>query len=166
MLDQTTMSTQQPNPSARGKDRWVKRIFLLATVAAVVAVYLLQRSGPGMPDWPGDLPAVLVRAKAESRPVLVFFHSSPPSATAQRLATTTILKNAAAIRKGRFLTARVAVSGLGSDLARQYRLTELPTLILLDPSGKETNRRTGFVGEVPFRNGFLDNKDVQAPPAR
>ena len=81
MPGQTTMSTQQPNPSARGKDRWVKRIFLLATVAAVVAVYLLQRSGPGMPDWPGDLPAVLVRAKAESRPVLVFFHSSPPSAT-------------------------------------------------------------------------------------
>jgi len=159
-------SPEQTNPPAPRKDRWVKRLFLLATVAAVVAVYLLQRSGPGMPDWPGDLPAVLVRAKAENRPVLVFFHSSPPSATAQRLASTTIVMNAAAIQKGRFLTARVAVPGLGSDIARQYRLTELPTLILLDRSGKETNRRTGFVGEVPFRSGFLDNKDVQAPPAR
>jgi hypothetical protein len=141
----------------------VRRAFLAAAVIAVAAVYLLQR-GAGMPNWPGDLDKVLAQAQAEKRPVLVFFHRQPPGDTSRRLAGATITKNAAAIQKGRFLTVRVPVAGLDSEWARKYRVKDLPTLVLLDPAGKETNRRTGFVGEAPFRQGFLDGSEIQPPP--
>ena len=54
--------------------------------------------------------------------------------------------------------------GLSGDLAKRYKLTKLPTMVILDANGKELNRREGFIGEVEFRRGFLDLTKIEAPP--
>ena len=57
-----------------------------------------------------------------------------------------------------------AVTGVGSELADKYHIVRLPTILLLDTDGKELNRRTGFVGELDVRNGFLNLAVVEKPP--
>jgi len=37
-------------------------------------------------------------------------------------------------------------------------------MMVLDANGNELNRREGFIGEVPFRHGFLDLAQIEAPP--
>jgi hypothetical protein len=48
-----------------------------------------------------------------------------------------------------------------SETTAKYRITKLPTLLLLSPSGQELNRHDGpgHVGEVPFRQEFLNVLD-------
>ena len=68
-----------------------------------------------------------------------------------------------AIQDGKFARVKVTVNSLNSDVARQYKLTHLPTMMILAPDGKELNRREGVVGEVPFVHGFLDLTEIEAP---
>ena len=140
-----------------------KLIFIGAIAVVALVVYMTQRSGSELPNWPGNLQAALEKAKQEHRKVLVFFAANPPSTTARRMAKMTLPKNAAAIRKGRFITVLVRTESPRSDLARRYKLKRLPTFLLLDAAGVELNRRVGFVGEVPFRKGFLDCSEVRVP---
>ena len=53
--------------------------------------------------------------------------------------------------------------GLTDPTATTYRLRRLPTLMVLDAGGREKNRREGPVGEVDFRDGFLDLRAVRRP---
>jgi len=154
-------------PSGRGrtKDRRVKMGFLAAVIVAGAVVYLHQRAGPALPDWGTDLPAALQQAQTENRPVLVFFLTSPPSTTARDMADKTLQRpqNRQAIEKGKFIRVKVTVGSMDSDVARKYALKALPTMMVLGPQGKELNRREGFIGELDFRNGFLDLSEVRAP---
>jgi len=113
-----------------------------------------------LPDWPGDLSAALTKAKQEDRKVLVFFANNPPSTNARRMSTMTLSKNSKHIERGKFITVLIQ-TGKADDPAKQYSISDFPTFLLLDAQGKELNRRVGFVGEVAFRNGFLDCSEVQ-----
>lgn len=148
--------------SAEAKRRKGKLIFLSIIAVAVILVYISQRSGSELPDWPGDLPAALARAKQEDRKVLVFFASDPPSGIARIMSTTTLEKNAKFIERGKFITVLVQLKK-SDELAKRYKISKLPTFLLLDSDGKEMNRRTGRVGEVPFNLGFLDCSEVPEP---
>ncbi len=150
----------QPVDTKRRKDRG-KLIFLAVIVVAVVLVYMSQQSGAELPNWPGDLSKALAKAKREDKKVLVFFAGSPPSTIARQMSTTTLSKNNAHIRD-KFIAVLVQTK-LSDDLAKRYNVSILPTFLLLDAQGKELNRRVGFVGEVAFRNGFLDCSEVPKP---
>jgi len=96
--------------------------------------------------------------------VLAFFMSEPPSATARWLADNTLRMNRKAIAESRVVPVKVVLeTSLDSETARRYEIRELPTLMVLSPSGKELNRRTGRVGEVEFRQGFLDLAVIKGP---
>ena len=166
-MSDTNDASQTPQEPAGG-DRRVKIVFGVVLLIAVVLVYYVQRKPPPdlTKDWPEGLAAALDRAKQEKRPVLVFFTGQSLSQTARRLLETTLRQraNRTAIREGRFIRVRVGLtSSLTSDLVKKYKIKKLPTMLLLAPDGAERNRRVGFIGEVPFRNGFLDCKVVEKP---
>lgn len=165
-------SSQDASAKAQAGDRRVKLIFLAVAVAAALVVYLvLQRDPPLLRDWPGNLDEALRQAAKENRRVLAFFVSSPLSEDAKWIASTTLKKghNRRAIADGKFVRVKVRLkTSLDSKTARAYRIRRLPTMLILSPDGTELNRREGRIGEVPFREGFLDGTDVFRPagPAR
>ena len=161
--------SQQPGQStpAGRSDRRVMIGFLLAALLAAGLVYWLFQTGETLlKSWPVKLDDALAGAKQTDRRVLALFMSDPPSATTIRLAQTTLAKkhNKQAIRDGKFFRVKVVTDSLSSDLAKRYKLTILPTMIVLDANGKELNRREGFIGEVDFRHGLLDLTKIDAPP--
>ena len=96
----------------------------------------------------------------------MFFMNSAPGAMARRLAQNIIPKkaNSQAIEDGGFLKVKVKLKGgIRADLAKQYHVTELPTMIILNPYGVELNRCGGSIGEVPFRDGFLNLTKINKP---
>lgn len=146
----------------------MKYIFLGIVLIAAAAIYLRQRSGPPAleENWPRTLDAALAQAEQTDRRVLVFFTSEPPSETTRRLVDTTLARpeNRRAIQEGNFIRARAILDvSLDSPAAKKYRIRRLPTMMVLSPEGKELNRREGFIGEVPFRSGFLDLEEIQEP---
>ena len=67
-----------PTPPAKARGRRSRLVFIGVILAAVIVVYLIQVKPPSrLKGWGTDLPAILQQAKAEGRPVLVLFHSSP-----------------------------------------------------------------------------------------
>ena len=150
-----------PAETKRRKDRG-KLVFLAVVTVAVAVVYLFQQSGAELPDWPNDLSEALTKAKREDRKVLVFFVANPPSTNARRMSTKTLKMNRKHIKEGKFITVLIQVKRT-EEPAKRYNIQEFPTFLLLDAQGKELNRRIGFVGEMAFRQGFLDCSEVQAP---
>jgi hypothetical protein len=147
-------------------DRWVKIGFLVVAVVGAALTYgLFQTKESFLPKWLTNLSAALADAKQTDRRVLVIFIGNPPNTEAVWMANNTLAKpqNQRAIQEGRFASVKVVVDSLDSDLARRYKLTRLPTMMILAPDGKELNRREGKVGEVDFSHGFLDLTEVQAP---
>lgn len=155
-------AVKQTVTSKRGRKHLI--LFVCIIIIAVAFVQYLQRRGPRLEGWTDRLDAALNQGRRENRPLLVFFMGSVPGATARRLAGGTLEKSAnrEAIADGRFIKVKVMLSS-ASELAGRYKITELPTMVLLSPEGNELNRRSGFIGEVPFRRGFLDCKDVRKP---
>ncbi len=154
---------QIADTGSKTANRRTKIAFLVVLAVAAALVYVLvQRNTPGF-NWPEDLDKALEQARARQRNVLVFFTSSPKSAIARRLIQTTLHKNAGAMAKERVIKVNVSLDTVNSDLAARYKISSLPTFVLLSPEGKELNRREGFVGETDFHKGFLDCSKVVKP---
>jgi len=150
---------QKQSGKRSGTDRWVKIGFIGVLVAVGLAVYMMQRRGPQLRGWGEDLPSALAQAQEEGRKVLLLAMSHPPSQIGRTLATTTIPKNGKAIKEQNLILVKITLSSsLRSATATQYRIKRLPTMLLLDPKGNELSRREGAIGEVEFRNNFLQPK--------
>jgi hypothetical protein len=162
-----TQSAKHRQSSQAGRsDRWVKIGFIVVAVVGAALTYgLFQTKESFLPKWLTNLSAALADAKQKNHRVLVFFIGNPPNTEAVWMANNTLAKpqNQRAIQEGRFASVKVVVDSLDSDLARRYKLTRLPTMMILAPDGKELNRREGVVGEVPFVHGFLDLTEIQGP---
>ena len=145
-------------------DRWVKIGFLVVAVVIATVIWKYLQTETFLKGWPEDLNTALADAKQTDRRVLVFFVGNPPNADAVWMAGNTLAKsqNQRAIQEGNFARVKVVVNSLDSDLARRYKLTRLPTMMILAPDGKELNRREGKVGEVDFPHGFLDLTEIEA----
>ena len=157
MSEQSESSVQQkPRPN---KDKLVKAGFLLLVVVLVVYIQYSQRKGPKLQGWREDLPSALQQAQREKKPVLVFFMSRPPGENDHFIANTTIANNSAALKQSGCILVRVAVSGLSSDIAKEYQLTSTPTLMLLDSAGKEISRRIDRVGETDLPKWINESLD-------
>ena len=155
-----------PKTPAKGKaDRWVKIGFLLATLAVIV-IYSMKTRNPTIPGWSTDLEQAAKQSREENRKLVIFFMSKPPGETDRRIQDGILNKsgNRKALQKGNYLAVTAQLSpSLDSNVAKRYQVTVLPTLLLLDGQGKELNRREKTIGEVDFRNGFLDCRNVHQP---
>ena len=147
-----------------GADHRAKVIFALVALAGCIVVYFLQRGGGELPAWPADLAAAQQQAQSQNQRVLVLFCESQPGQITRRLAKTTLRKpeNRQAIAEGHFLTVLVRLPSLSDETAKRYRISTLPTMLILSPTGREMNRREGMIGEVQFR-GFLDQTKIVRP---
>ena len=176
-MEQARQESQAAAPAAAEgprrpkRDRVIKLAFVVVTLAVVALLYWSQRRGLDLPGWGSDLPAALTQAATEHRSVVVLFASLPPGEPERWLKDSIFPKpeNEAALRDGRFIKVLQNVGSLSaSQTAARYKITELPTLLLLGPDGVEKNRRlcrTRRIGEVEFRTGFLDCSQVVPPPA-
>lgn len=130
---------------------------------------LIQQKDPSLltKNWLNDLDKALSQAKEENRPVLVFFVGETLKDTTRRMLKTTLSKslNQKAIADGKFIRVHVKLDfALKSEPTKQYKIQTLPTMVILDSNGKELNRRKGFIGEMDFRSGFFDCKQIHQPP--
>lgn len=149
-----------PKPAVSMK---VKVGFLVVVCAIIVAVTYKQWKGPEYDGALNSLDEALVKAKSENRPVVVFF-TSYPSGDVDAAISKTVGQpaNRDAIKKGNFILVKIATTtAMDSPDAKAYKITSLPTTLLLDSQGNERNRRVGMIGEVAFRNGFLDRSVVE-----
>ncbi len=160
-MDSTSTTDKKPDKS--GIDNRIKILFVLVAIAGIVGVQLLQRSGQVLPDWDEDLDSALSQARQEKRKVLVLFSDHPPGQITRWLASGTILKNGQAIQEGSFLPVLIRLGSLDDPLAQKYKIKSLPTMLVLSSRGRELNRRAGKIGEVPFRDGFLNLRKVVGP---
>ncbi|MCK5114458.1 MAG: thioredoxin family protein [Phycisphaerae bacterium] len=159
------MSEQDSNAAATDKKstKKVGLILLLVILAAAVGIYMYQQRSMSIDGWSEDLDAAMVQAKQEKRPVVVFFVSNTPGPIARHIKNKVITKpgNKKALQEGKFVKVLVSVdSGLKCEVARKYKLTDLPTLIAFGPLGNEYNRLEGAnaKNEVGFRNEVLKPK--------
>lgn len=150
-------SPAEASPGPAGHDKWVKLGFVVLLIAAAVAVYSMQTRELKIAGWGDDFTAALDQARADNRMVVALFVKKPPSATAREIRTRVGRSaNRKAIEQGNFIPVVVTTSA-DADLAKRYKVTTFPTLLVILPDGRERNRAEGNVGEVPFRQQFLEN---------
>ncbi len=159
-MNQQDAQEESP-PRKSNRERRVKIGFVVLLLVAVAGVIMIQRRGLEIEGWGKDLEAALQQGEAEDRPIVVFFVSSPPSNTAKTIQTHILRPaNQQSLKDGKFIPVIVELSSsLDSDVARRYQVRGLPTLMVLTPGGKERNRSEGNIGEVPFRQEFLENSN-------
>lgn len=163
-----TMTENAPDktstPSSPPPNRSKRTLLLVSVLVAIVAVWYIQRRGPELPDWGDDLNNALQAAQKDNRKVVLFLMSSPPGEIDRWLVKATLAQpgNKQALSNLNAIKVKLEISPQ-SDVAKKYHVTELPTMLLLSPDGKELNRRTGKIAELDFRNGFLDGSKVIKP---
>ncbi|NBB95194.1 MAG: hypothetical protein GVY16_05580 [Planctomycetes bacterium] len=154
---ETTSSDTGSKPKPKSKDRWVKIGFLVLIVVVAAVVYSLQQKPMTIEGWSEDLPATLTQATQQGRPVLVLFVRTPPSKIAEQTKTAILRpQNQKSMAERKLLKVLISTEP-DSDVAGRYNIENLPTLLLLSPTGIELNRHDGpgHIGEVPFRQEFL-----------
>ena len=160
MSEPTPSNKQSSGKAAPGRrhDRWVKLGFLVVALAIVGYLVIKQRSFPAPAGWGDNLAEALTTAKSENRHVVALFVAHPMGELAKTVITQVINKgdNRNAVRAGNFVP--VIVRGPDQQMRDDYKLTEFPTLMILDPNGREVKRREGSDTrpEVAFRSELLD----------
>jgi thioredoxin 1 len=146
----------------------VKRMPLLILTAITAAVTLVGtacgRSEPAQTavaetvtnhgtvtvEWEKDLPAAIERAQSEGKPVLVNFYADW-CVWCKRLESTTLRDaKVAALLSDRVVPVNLDVDGDGRELSNQYRVDGLPTVLVLDASGREIGRIPGYMPPTGF----------------
>ena len=101
-------------------------------------------------EWEKDLPAAIERAQSEGKPVLVNFYADW-CVWCKRLESTTLRDaKVAALLSDRVIPVNLDVDGDGRELSNQYRVDGLPTVLVLDASGREIGRIPGYMPPTGF----------------
>jgi len=108
--------------------------------------------------WEDDLPAALERARSEGKPVLVNFYADW-CIWCKRLESTTLRDaQVATMLRDKVVPLSLDVEGDGRQLSNEYRVDGLPTILMLDPDGREIGRIPGYTPPSGFLQrveGFL-----------
>lgn len=145
------MTSDSTKPKS-GMDKLVKWGFLAVAVVAAFVVWRLQLNPPILEGWGTDLPAAQAQGKAQSRPVLIFFHDSPMNEISRQVVKH-FTRPASMKAYDRYNYIRVAAAS--SKIAQDWGITVFPTLVVLDALGKEAGRHSGFIPEADFYDRFL-----------
>lgn len=98
--------------------------------------------------WLTDLDAALAKSKETGRPVMVDFFATwcPPCKMldAQTYSDPRVIE-----ASKNWIMVRIDLDK-NKALARQYQISSIPTIVLLQPDGKEVNRTAGFIPPGPM----------------
>ena len=101
-------------------------------------------------EWETDFPDAIKRAQSEGKPVLVNFYADW-CVWCKRLDSTTLRDaKVAALLSDRVIAVQLDVDGDGRELSNEYRVDGLPTVLILDPSGREIGRIPGYMPPTGF----------------
>ena len=100
--------------------------------------------------WEKDFSAAIERARSEGKPVLVNFYADW-CVWCKRLESTTLRDaKVATLLSDRVVPVNLNVEGDGRELSNQYRVDGLPTVLVLDASGREIGRIPGYMPPTGF----------------
>ena len=101
-------------------------------------------------EWEKDFPAAIERAQSEGKPVLVNFYADW-CVWCKRLESTTLRDTkVAALLSDRVVPVNLDVEGDGRELSNRYHVDGLPTVLVLDSSGREIGRIPGYMPPTGF----------------
>jgi len=101
-------------------------------------------------EWEKDFPSAIERAQTEGKPVLVNFYADW-CVWCKRLESTTLRDaKVAALLSNRVVPVNLNVDGDGRELSNRYRVDGLPTILVLDASGREIGRIPGYMPPTGF----------------
>jgi thiol:disulfide interchange protein len=143
----------------------VKRTTLaIAAVAAIITCTACSQPDPTPPapvetvsnhatvtlKWEKDMSVALERAQSEGKPVLVNFYAEW-CVWCKRLESTTLRDaKVASVLDQKVVPLSLDVDAWGKELSNEYRVHELPTIIVLDAEGKELGRIPGYLPPESF----------------
>ena len=100
--------------------------------------------------WGKDFSSALDRARKENKPVLVNFYADW-CVWCKRLESTTLRDGkVAAMLQNQMVPISLDVEGDGRELSNQYRVSGLPTILVLDSEGRELGRIPGYMPPAGF----------------
>jgi thiol:disulfide interchange protein len=107
---------------------------------------------------------MLEYAKVHRKCPLLFFTSNPLGETDRWLIQKTFAKNESALHDARLIRIHVPLDREPNktELGKQYKIVEVPTLLLLDPNGRELGRRAGKIAETELPR-FLEAAKQAVP---
>jgi thioredoxin-related protein len=121
----------------------MKRLLCALFFAFAVLVFLAP-CGRAADGSPGDYDNALKAAKAENKPLLIYFYSKSCYYCTLMDKETLVDSQVAGMIKRDFVFLRVDVDKSG-DLSRLYRVSGTPTSWFLDSSGKRIFEAPGFI---------------------
>lgn len=135
----------------------MKMRHLVAVFAIGIAVLILTGKGkqrPGVPagggkiSWLTDLPPALAKAKETGRPIMIDFYADW-CGPCKMLDAETYSDDRVAQASTNLVMVRIDVDQ-NQLLAGRYRVESIPTIVVLNPDGTESNRAVGFMGVEPM----------------
>jgi len=119
-------------------------------------VWQVQRKPPLFPDWESDLPAAMGKGRAQKRPVLILFHGETINETTRKVSVELLNKPESLVLYKKYKYVRVHVPvNVPSLLAAQWTIRDVPTMVIVGPSGREVRRCQGYIGLEGYWH-FLD----------
>jgi thiol:disulfide interchange protein len=118
----------------------------------VVAILPFTRSRTTSPDWNKDSGSALQQARSESKPLLVFLYTDWCTYCKQMDGKTFADPGVIDELGQRFVWLRLnaETDSQGIEMQRRFGITGFPTILFLDPSGRELDRIAGFVPPDQF----------------
>jgi len=134
----------------------MRKLFGLALVAVALTAVGCGRIGErpaahrgSALAWESDLDGALKRAGAEKKLVMVNFYADW-CRWCTVLEETTFSDGAVQAELGRLVVVKLDADREGRGAARRYRVDGFPTVVFLDPSGREVGRIPGYLPPAPF----------------
>lgn len=165
-MDQQEETVERSARPKSRSDRIVKFAFLAVALAAAAGIYMMQRKGPELKGWQRNLAGALAEAERRDTRVVVVFMERPMSFGDRRLTTRCLAFYTSRKVLAHLKYVRVHLNNKANKQAMQeYEITRLPSVLLLDSTGKVLKKREGFMTDIDFCNDFLGvaYADVREP---
>ena len=149
---------QRLSPSQR-PDSIVPHVVLAVVVLTGIVAWVVvkRQSQPTFPPyWEDDLVRAAAKGRAEGRPVLALFHGWPLREASEKLIQDVLMGEGReeTFRKYRYILVHVSTS-TRAPLAVKWKIDKLPTTVILDSSGREIRRYSGYMDAPQFWNEFV-----------